>query len=102
MKVKLTKSAVYEFNEEKFTAIPSATFNNMVSSVGGRKDEVEDEMVFFGSIEEYVEGRKEYRFSDDKPVYVNEKGQVFVFVAPFRTNGTTNTEENTEESTQSE
>lgn len=58
-------------------------------------------MIFFNNIEEYVEGRKEYRFSEEKPVYVNEKGQLFVFVEPFRTDGTTNTEENTEESTQS-
>lgn len=37
MKVKLTKSAVYEFNEEKFTAIPTTTFNKMISSVEGKK-----------------------------------------------------------------
>lgn len=101
MKVKLTKTAVYEFNEEKFTAIPTTTFNNMVSSVDGVKEVIKEEMIFFANVQEYVEGRKEYRFSDDKPVYVNEKGQVFVFVEPFRTDGTTNTEENTEESTQS-
>ena len=102
MKVKLTKSAVNEFNEEKFTAIPTATFNNMVSSVIGTNEDIKDEMIFFANVQEYVDGRKEYRFSDEKPVYVNEKGQVFVFVEPFRTDGTTNTEENTEDTTQSE
>ena len=102
MKVKLTKSAVYEFNEDKFTAIPTTTFNKMISSVDGKKEDIEDEMVFFGSIEEYVEGRKEYRFNSEKSVYVNEKGQIFVFVEPFNNDGTTNTEKNSEESTQSE
>lgn len=102
MKVKLTKSAVYEFNEEKFTAIPTTTFNNMISSVNGITEDIKDEVIFFANVQEYIEGRKEYRFSDEKPVYVNEKGQVFVFVEPFRTYGTTDTEENTEESTATE
>lgn len=102
MKVKLTKSAVYEFNEDKFTAIPTTTFNKMISSIEGKKEETEGEMIFFNNIEEYVEGRKEYRFSEEKPVYVNDKGQIFVIVEPFRTDGTTNTEENTEESTTTE
>lgn len=102
MKVKLTKTAVYEFNDEKFTAIPTTTFNKMISSVEGKKEDTECEMIFFNNIEEYVEGRKEYRFSEEKPVYVNDKGQLFVFIEPFHPNGTTYTEENTEDSTTAE
>ena len=102
MKVKLTKSAVYEFNEDNFTAIPSTTFNKMVSSVKGKKEDTEDEMIFFSCIEEYVEGDKTYSFDKEKPVYVNEKGQIFVIVKNTHTNGTTDTEKNSKESTQSE
>lgn len=102
MKVNLTKTAVYEFNEDKFTAIPNTIFNNLVSGQDVKNEEVEAEMVFFANANDYVSGRKDYRFNNEKPVYVNEKGQVFVFIEPFRANESTDTEENTTVATQSE
>lgn len=102
MKVNLTKTAVYEFREDKFTAIPNAIFNNLVSGQDCTSEEVEGEMVFFANVNDYVSGRKDYRFNNEKPVYVNEKGQVFVFIEPFRADESTYTEEDTTDTTQSE
>lgn len=102
MKVNLTKTAVYDFHEEKFTAIPNAIFNNLISGQEPINEEVEGEMVFFANVSDYVNGRKDYRFSDNKPVYVNDKGQVFVFIEPFRADESTNTQEDTEVAAQSE
>lgn len=80
MKVNLTKTAVYDFHEEKFTAIPNAIFNNLISGQEATSEEVEGEMVFFANVSDYVKGRKDYHFNEDRPVYVNDNGQVFAFI----------------------
>ena len=59
-----------------------------------------DNVIVFGSMKEYNKVAKseiEILFDTEKPVYVNAKGQIFVFQKQDTNESTTNTTENTTE-----
>ena len=78
MKVILTKKAIYDFSEEKFTKLDSNIFEQLIGNdvVGGVYDNLPEIMVFENR-SDYLIRRSEFDFDPDAPVYVNGKGQIF-------------------------
>ena len=101
MKVILSKKAEYDFNESKYTPIPFGTFNAMMGGVNETSKYSElEEVMFFNSVSDYMMNASMCDINKEKPIYVSEKGNVFVFVNKEETkeegksDATTDTKEN--------
>lgn len=93
MNVILTKEAEFDFNESKYTAIPSSVFNTLITQSDLCTEHLDlPKVIMFNDKNEYIKNATKYSIDPDKDVYVSTKGQIFCFV---KDNGATDTEENT-------
>lgn len=90
MEVLLIKEANYDFNEEKFTAIPSEVFTTLVGDPIMALDETRPKVIMYESKNEYIKNSFRHNIDKSKSVYVNQKGQIFCYLV--NENGTTDTE----------
>ena len=98
MKVNLIKKAEYELKIDELSSIPFDVFNRLSDNV--ESNAALDNVIVFSSMKEYNKVSKseiEKLFDTEKPVYVNTKGQIFVFQKQNINEVTANTTENTEE-----
>lgn len=79
MKVRLLKQAEYDFNESKYTAIPSEVFTTLVG-FGMREEELDPQVVMFENKEDYLANVGKHDIDMSKSVYVSSKGQIFCFI----------------------
>lgn len=93
MKVILKKEAEYEFNEEKYTAIPSEVFLTLVGEP--EKNELLDnnlpKLMVFENKTDFLANVGKYEVNYDRNMYVSPRGQIFCFLKEY---GTADTEEN--------
>ena len=90
MEVLLVKGANYEFNEGKFTAIPSEVFTTLVGECRNTlEDTRQPRVIMFESKDDYLDNGLRHNIDYSKSIYVNQKGQIFCFLEE---NGTTDTQ----------
>lgn len=81
MKVNLTKSAEFDFNESKYNPMPYDIFKALVGEGNDASiKEALPEMVVFENREEYLKNKYRYNFDESKSVHVSSKGQIFIFI----------------------
>lgn len=85
MKVRLIKSAEFEFNESKYTSLPFDIFKSLVGESGDVSSESLRDVVVFENREDFIKNANRYNFDDEKPVSVSSKGQIFVFLSESKT-----------------
>ena len=81
MKVRLIKSAEFEFNESKYTSLPFDVFKSLVGDSGDVSSEPLCDVVVFEDREDFIKNANHYNFDVEKPVSVSSKGQIFVFLS---------------------
>lgn len=81
MKVRLIKSAEFDFNESKYTSLPFDVFKSLVGDSGDVSSESLRDVVVFENREDFIKNANRYHFDDEKPVSVSSKGQIFVFLS---------------------
>lgn len=97
MKVILKRESEYDFNEGKFTAIPSSVFSMLVDSSVATSNIEYPKVIMFNDANDYRDNSWKYNINPLKDVYVSQKGQIFCFIMDEVTeseNGATDTEEN--------
>ena len=79
MKVILTKEAEFDFNENKYTAIPSEVFETLVGKPVTESDQNPplDKIIVFENKADYLANAKKHNINYDKNIYVSSKGQIF-------------------------
>ena len=77
MEVLLIKEANYNFNEEKFIAIPNEVFTTLVGNPIMQLDETKPKVIMYESKDEYIKNSFRHNIDKSKSVYVNQKGQIF-------------------------
>ena len=98
MKITLIKEANFEFNEEKYTAIPSTVFDTLI----GKPDEAVlsasplPKMVMFEDKNDYVQNAAKHEIDFNRSIYVSNKGQILCFLNTFSSDESTNSKENKE------
>lgn len=93
MEVLLIREASYNFNEEKFTAIPNEVFTTLVGDPVMSLDETKPKVIMYESKDEYIKNSFRHNIDKSKSVYVNQKGQIFCHIAQVgEIDGTTDTE----------
>lgn len=90
MEVLLIREANYDFNEGKFTAIPSEVFTTLVGDPIMALDETKPKVIMYESKDEYIKNAFRHNIDKSKSIYVNQKGQIFCYLV--NENGTTDTE----------
>lgn len=80
MKVRLIKSAEFEFNEQKYTSLPYDVFKSLVGDSEMLSEHLCDVAVFEDR-EDFINNANRYHFDVEKPVSVSPKGQIFVFLS---------------------
>ena len=99
MKLTLTKEADFDFNESKYTAIPTEVFTTLV----GEPDEdiLADpqlpKMIMFESKSDYLKHAKLHDIDYSRSIYVSNKGQILCFLNTFSSDESANTEESKDE-----
>lgn len=81
MKVRLIKSAEFEFNEQKYTSLPYGVLKSLVGDSGDVSSEPLCDVVVFEDREDFINNANRYHFDVEKPVSVSSKGQIFVFLS---------------------
>ena len=90
MEVILVKAANYDFNEEKFTAIPSEVFTTLVGDPILTLDGSKPRVIMYESKDDYLKNSNRDNIDYSKSIYVNQKGQIFCYLV--NENGATDTE----------
>ena len=90
MEVLLIREANYDFNEEKFTAIPNEVFTTLVGDPVTTFDGSKPRVIMYESKNDYLKTSNRHNIDESKSVYVNQKGQIFCYLV--NENGTTDTE----------
>lgn len=90
MEVLLIKEANYDFNEEKFTAIPNEVFTTLVGDPVATFDGSKPRVIMYESKNDYLKTSNRHNIDESKSVYVNQKGQIFCYLV--NENGATDTE----------
>lgn len=99
MKLTLTKEADFDFNESKYTAIPTEVFMTLV----GEPDEsiLADpplpKMIIFENKSDYLKHAKLHDIDYSRSIYVSNKGQILCFLNTFSNDESTDTKENKDE-----
>lgn len=102
MKVNLIKVAQYDFNEEKYTAMPSEVFGMLVGEPVTPDNDSDDfpSVVIFENKQDYISNAWRHDIDPERSVYVSKKGQIFCYLKAnsieleSKEDATTNTEEN--------
>lgn len=95
MKLVLTKEAEFDFNEEKYTAIPSTVFETLI----GKPDESSlsepplPKMIMFEDKEAYIRDAVKHDIDFGRSIYVSNKGQIFCYLNTFSSDEPTDSEE---------
>jgi len=95
MKLILKREAEFDFNESKYTAIPSEVFSTLV----GEPDEsvLADpqlpKMIMFDNKADYIKNAKLHDIDYNRSIYVSNKGQILCYLNVFSSDESTNTEE---------
>ena len=82
MIVTLVKMGDFTFNEESYKAVDKSLFDMLVDmkSENPEEERVElPEMFYFKDKTEYANTAWKYDIDEAKPVYVNDKNQIFCF-----------------------
>lgn len=95
MKLTLTKEAEFDFNESKYTAIPSEVFNTLVGEPDDTclSNPTLPKMIMFENKADYIKTAKLHDIDYSRSIYVSAKGQIFCYLNTFSTDESTNTEE---------
>ena len=85
MKVLLKKEGYFEFDETKFTKIPSDVFNAMATTTFENVEKVDSnipEVLYFKNMKDYITHASsgKYIFDKTKDVFVSQKGEIFVYL----------------------
>ena len=82
MMVTLVKMGDFTFNEESYKAVDKGLFDMLVDMKSENPEEERDElpeMFYFKDKTEYANTAWKYDIDETKPVYVNDKNQIFCF-----------------------
>jgi hypothetical protein len=95
MELLLTKEAKFDFNVNKYTAIPSEVFKTLV---GEPDDSVLSEvqppkLIMFENKDDYIHNAVLHDIDYDRNFYVSSKGQILCYLKTQSTNESTDTEE---------
>ena len=95
MKLTLKKEAEFEFNESKYTAIPSEVFTTLVGEPDDSclSDPKLPEMVMFENKADYIKTAKLHDIDYNRNIYVSSKGQILCYLNTFSNDESTNSEE---------
>lgn len=81
MITRLIKEAEFDFNEGKYTAIPSSVFSTLI---GEPKEYIVDpeisNMVMFEDKEDYLSNGNRHNIDYEKSIYVSAKGQILCYL----------------------
>ena len=83
MKVILRKEAEFDFNESKYTAIPSEVFTTLVGEATPLENLEEKALpivAVFENKSDYISNSKAYNIDMEKSIYVSPKGQIFCYL----------------------
>ena len=82
MKVILRKEAEFEFNENKYTAIPSEVFETLIGtpSIEESDDKALPIIAVFENKEDYLKNGGCYNIDFDRNIFVSSKGQIFCYL----------------------
>lgn len=87
MLVLLKKEATFNFDESKYTKMPSDVFNNMVEASfptkNNKNEAIEAEMMYFKNMRDYDDYNFNHNkngdvFDKTKDVFISQKGEIFV------------------------
>ena len=95
MQLILKREAEFDFNESKYTAIPSEVFNTLVGEPdeGVLADPQLPKMFMFDNKADYIKHAKLHDIDFNKSIYVSNKGQILCYLNNLSSDESTNTEE---------
>ena len=95
MKLTLTKEAEFDFNESKYTAIPTDVFSMLVGEPDESRlsDTALSKIIKIKNKAEYIKKAKLHDIDYNRSIYVSVKGQIFCYLNTFSKDESTNTEE---------
>lgn len=94
MKVTLTKEADFDFNESKYTAIPSEVFKTLVGEPDNDAlSEVQlPKVIVFENKTDFIKNAVLHDIDYERNIYVSNKGQIFCYLNTFSSDESTDTE----------
>lgn len=99
MKVILTKEAEFDFNESKYTSIPSEVFKTLVGEpvIESDQNPPMDKVIVFENKSDYLANAKRLDINYDRSIYVSPRGLIYCFLNFYTGNVTADTEESKEQ-----